>query len=251
MEQPLLVTDALEDFRFSSNPLVLGDPHIRSYAGVPLRTPDGYNVGALCAIDRVPRIYSEEQIEILKGFASLVVHELELRLVAGRDHLTGALTRLGFVRQLEKAIGLFERHGRESVLVMLDVDNFKSVNDAFGHPTGDQVLKAVAHACCEQLRESDSIGRLGGEEFGILLADTDRQGGWSAAEKIRCALQDLVADPRNGIKVTASFGLATLVPGISKPEDWITDADEALYAAKRGGRNRCVLANCLPKTAAA
>lgn len=246
--EPLLVIDALKDPRFSCSPLVLGEPQIRSYAGVPLQTPDGYNIGALCAIDYVPREYSDAQISILKSFASLVVDELELRRIAERDHLTGALTRRGFSQQLKKEIARFQRYECQSVLVLLDVDHFKSVNDRFGHPGGDEVLKLVSSVCQRHLRQNDFFGRLGGEEFGILLTDTDADGGWNAAEKVRRAIEEQPLDVGERIRVTASFGLASINAPISRPEDWIAEADEALYAAKREGRNRCVVNICSSTT---
>jgi GAF domain-containing protein len=133
-DQALIVPDAFADPRFLASPLVVGPPHIRSYAGVPLQTPDGYNVGALCAIDVEPREFSDAQIGILASFASLVIDELELRRIAERDHLTHALTRRGFLEQMKREIARFHRHGRDSVLVLMDIDHFKSVNDRFGHP---------------------------------------------------------------------------------------------------------------------
>lgn len=248
---PLIIPNALEDQRFNTNPLVIGAPHIRSYAGVPLQTPDGYNVGALCAIDTVPREFSDAQISILKSFAALVVDELELRRIAERDHLTGALTRRGFSEQMKKEIARFQRHKHNSVLVLLDVDHFKSVNDQHGHPAGDKVLKAVAAVCLEHLRAGDSFGRIGGEEFAVLLADTDLSGGMAAAEKVRRAIEETHIDVAEGIAVTASFGLAALTSSVSRPDDWLAEADGALYAAKRQGRNRCVLNNCsAPRVAA-
>lgn len=240
-DQPLIVCDALEDARFNSNPVVLGAPHVRSYAGVPLQTPDGYNIGALCVVDTVCRDFSETQIGILKSFAALVVDELELRRIAERDHLTGALTRRGFIDQMDKEIARFHRHRRESVLVLIDIDHFKSVNDRFGHPAGDEVLKAVSRACERQLRANDAFGRLGGEEFGILLAETDATGGSNAAEKLRRTIEDLAVDVGGGVQVTSSFGVASVSPAISSPGQWIAEADEALYLAKRQGRNRCVV----------
>jgi len=250
-DDALIVADALQDPRFSSNPLVLGEPHIRSYAGVPLRSPDGYNVGALCAIDTVPREFSVAQLGILRSFASLVVDELELRRIAGRDHLTGALTRRGFVEQLKKEISRCRRHGRESVLVLMDIDHFKRVNDSFGHPAGDSVLKAVSSACVQALRDNDLFGRLGGEEFAILLTETDPRGGLEAAEKLRAAIERLRVDVAGGVRVTASFGVSSFARSVSTPEEWIAKADEALYSAKRSGRNRCVVANSLAKAIAA
>lgn len=239
--ESLIVTDALNDARFKHNPLVLGSPHIRSYAGVPLTTADGFNVGALCAIHTEPRDFSEAQIGILESFASLVVDELELRRIAERDHLTGAMSRRSFVKQMEKEIARFRRHQRDSVLILLDLDHFKAVNDRYGHPAGDEVLRAVSLACCKELRANDAFGRLGGEEFGVLLSETDAAGGWDAAEKFRRTIEDLFIDVGEKLRVTSSFGLASLTDSVSSAEDWIAEADEALYSAKRQGRNRCVV----------
>ena len=250
-DETLVVPDALQDPRFAANPLVLGEPHIRSYAGVPLQTPDGYNVGALCAIDTAPRDFSDAQLAILRSFASLVVDELELRRIAERDHLTGALTRRGFVEQMKKEIARYHRHGRDSVLVMMDIDHFKSVNDRFGHPAGDEVLKAVSSVCLQNLRENDTFGRLGGEEFAILLTETGLAGGSDAAEKLRRAIEDLPIDVGGGLRVTASFGVAGLAPAVATAEDWIATADQALYSAKREGRNRCTTAAAEPGAMAA
>lgn len=248
-DEPLVVANALQDARFQSSPLVTGDPLIRSYAGVPLRTSDGYNVGSLCAIDTVPRDFSAAQVAILASFAALVVDELELRLIAERDYLTGALTRRGFIEQAKKEIARFERHGRTSVIALLDIDHFKAVNDRHGHPAGDEVLKAVSAKCQQLLRKNDAFGRLGGEEFALLITETDLSGAMIAAEKFRQAISELRTSENIG--VTASFGLAPLTRGTSTPEDWIARADEALYASKHGGRNRCSWHRQVLATAAA
>jgi diguanylate cyclase (GGDEF)-like protein len=250
-EKPLLVADAGEDERFKANPFVVGAPHVRSYLGAPLRTPDGYNLGALCAIDTVPRQFTKAQLDIVTNFASLVVDELELRRIAERDHLTGSLSRRGLISRLEKEIKRFQRYQRPSAFLMMDIDHFKSVNDRFGHPTGDKVLKAVAAACSQQLRANDFMGRLGGEEFGILLSETDEAGAWSAAEKIRRSIENLLVPAGGGIGVTASFGLAAMNFEVATAEDWVATADEALYCAKRSGRNRCVITSRPKQIAAA
>lgn len=249
--EPLLVSNTLTDPRFNSNPLVTGDPNIRSYAGVPLQTPDGYNVGALCAIDYVPRDFSNAQIDILTSFASLIVDELELRRIAERDYLTHALTRRGFVEATAKEITRFQRYGRASVLLMFDIDHFKQINDQFGHPAGDEVLKTISAACQGHLRSNDLFGRLGGEEFAILLVETDSNTAFAAAEKIRRLISKLVFEIGAGIEVTASFGVALISSGTLTPEQWISQADEALYVAKRSGRNRSVLHNSVHSVEAA
>lgn len=238
--KPMVVEDATNDQRFSSNPMVLGPPHIRSYAGAPLQTPDGYNVGALCAIDTVPRTFSAEQLNILTKFAALVVDELELRRIAERDHLTGVLSRRGFGSEVERAIKRFHRSHSHSVLALMDLDHFKIINDKYGHPAGDAVLKATTATCASLLRETDAFGRLGGEEFGILFTGIDKAGAQLAVEKIRRAIEAQLVPIADGIRVTASFGLAALHAETKDADEWTKQADEALYRAKRSGRNRSV-----------
>jgi diguanylate cyclase (GGDEF)-like protein len=151
---------------------------------------------------------------------------------------------------MKKEIARFQRHKHGSVLLLMDVDHFKSVNDRHGHPAGDQVLKGVSAVCLEQLRADDSFGRIGGEEFAILLSDTELAGGMAAAEKFRRSIQELCIDVGGGISVTASFGIHPLTSKLTRPDDWLAEADRALYEAKRQGRNRCVLAGS-PATAVA
>lgn len=237
------VPDAHLDPRFVDNPLVTGAPFIRSYLGVPLTTPDGYNVGALCAIDVVPRTYTPDQLQILTSFASLVVDELELRRIAQIDHLTGAASRRGFSLGLETAISRFKRAGHPTALLLLDIDHFKQVNDTYGHAVGDLVLKTVAGELFRQLRRGETVGRLGGEEFGILLQDTGKHPAFETAERLRRHLESLPIDHQPAFRVTASFGVSNLDPQISSVDEWLARADEALYEAKRTGRNRSCLAD--------
>lgn len=239
----LAIPDATADHRFTGNPLVVGEPFIRSYAGAPLSTPDGYNVGALCAIDTVPRNFDESQLGILSSLASLVVDELELRRIAETDHLTGAMSRRGFVTAVEKEIERHRRGNRGSVLVLLDIDHFKSINDEYGHPAGYKVIRVVSSVCMGHLRSNDAFGRLGGEEFGILLTETDEAGGKAAAERMRERIAEIVMPVADGRRVTASFGISAVRADIANAAAWIAEVDKALYLAKRSGRNRCVIAD--------
>lgn len=239
---PMHVRDALDDPRFAENPLVLGEPHIRSYLGVPLSTPDGYNVGSLCVIDRVPRDYTAQQIDVLKSFAALVVDELELRRIAQTDHLTGAVSRRGFLLELEKAMAAFKRSKTSSALIMMDIDHFKHINDTYGHPVGDEVLKTVASQLVHQLRLGDTLGRLGGEEFGILLENVEAGNALRLTERLRMVLEKTPIAHETPLFVTASFGVAMLSPDIDTPEAWVEAADQPLYESKRSGRNRSTLA---------
>lgn len=236
---PLIVEDADRDPRFAASPLVVGPPHIKSYAGVPLRTPEGYNVGALCAMDTRARRFSPADIAILGNFANIVCDELELRLIAQVDALTGALTRRGFVEQADREIARSHRYGRPSTLVMLDLDHFKSVNDTHGHAVGDQVLHKIADIADVMLRPSDVFGRLGGEEFAMLLPETSGPEAMAVAERLREAIADhpvKLADGR-ALHVTASFGVAEWTPAFVTFSAWLESADKVLYAAKSGGRN--------------
>jgi diguanylate cyclase (GGDEF)-like protein len=239
--EPMNIPDASKDKRFAENPFVTGEPYIRSYLGVPLMAPDGYNVGALCAIDRKPREFSDDQVQMLVSFAALVVDELELRRIAQTDHLTGAATRRGFVLELEKQIARMTRSGSASALILLDVDHFKKVNDTYGHPAGDAVLRNLAERIRMNLRKGDTFGRLGGEEFGILLPDVDAKAASDFAERVRAAVAEkpLLQEPE--LPVTISLGISAGTQ-IASPAEWLAAADGSLYEAKRTGRNRVCVA---------
>lgn len=237
--EPLIVEDARLDPRFAVNPLVNGPPHIRSYAGIPLRTPEGYNVGSLCAMDTRARRFSSADISILQNFANIVCDELELRMIAQVDHLTGALTRRGFVEQAQREMARCQRYGQPSALVMFDVDRFKSVNDTYGHTTGDHVLRQIAEIAAATLRPMDVFGRIGGEEFAMLLPETGGQEAVVVAERLRRAIADCPFPLPGGgtLAVTASFGVAALAQDFNSVPAWLESADTMLYAAKSGGRN--------------
>jgi diguanylate cyclase (GGDEF)-like protein len=241
--EPLSVPDALADPRFSANPRVAGAPYIRSYLGVPLTTPDGYNVGSVCASDTKPRAFDPTQIAIMQSLAKLVVEQLELRQIAKQDPMTDALTRRGFFAEVEKDFKRSRRYERPSALVVIDVDSFKAINDGYGHPAGDEVLVAISRICNQTLRQSDRFGRIGGDEFALLLPETNADEALQCAERIRAQIADLrVKSGSQTGAVSASFGVAPLAPDIGHPDQWFVEADIALYEAKRDGRNRSVVA---------
>lgn len=237
---PLLIPDTFADERFAQNPVVIGPPYIRSYLGAPLETPDGYNIGSLCVMDTVPRFFTPRQIEMLKSFAAIVVDELELRNLARIDNLTGAVSRSTFYEEIGAALSRLKRHGHPASVLMFDIDHFKRINDTQGHAAGDAVLKAIGSACSDLTREDDTFGRLGGEEFAILLHDTLAAGAMTAAERYREAIASLKIPGYPDIRVTASFGVAGAIAGTSS-DDWLAAADTGLYKAKNNGRNRCHL----------
>lgn len=240
-KRPLVVDDASKDPKFAENPYVTGEPHLRFYAGVPLTTSDGHNVGTLCIIDTKPREFSSEQIELLSDLARMAVDELELRLLATRDSLTGALSRRAFKDEAHRAVALALRYHHDLSCITIDLDHFKSINDAHGHAAGDIVLSEMVKACRGQLRETDLIGRLGGEEFAVLLPHTARAKALEVAEKLRAVIAALRFEfGSNVLGVTASFGVASLDPTARSLDALLKNADAALYEAKATGRNRCI-----------
>jgi diguanylate cyclase (GGDEF)-like protein len=158
------------------------------------------------------------------------------------DGLTGLLTRGAFVREADGAFALARRHGRPLSCIMLDLDFFKRVNDNHGHASGDRVLRGVAAACAALVRETDCLGRLGGEEFALILPETDLPGALKLAERIRCSIAEArwpTADAA-AFAVTASLGVAEMNSQDQHFETTLARADAAAYAAKQSGRNRVV-----------
>lgn len=239
-DDPLVVTDTLADDRFKDNPLVVGPPHLRFYAGTQLRTADGTAVGTLCAMDTQPRSFSDEDIRTLSDLAAIVMSELELRTLVLRDGATGALARQAFRQEAERAFALAKRHAHALSCIVFDLDHFKAINDENGHAIGDLVLKACVEVCHQELRTSDLIGRIGGEEFAIVLPHVAGDAAMTVAHKICGAFGRIVVPGKySPLRFSASFGVSTLDPTARDIGDLLERADQALYAAKAAGRDTC------------
>lgn len=258
----LVVPDASKDARFADNPLVTNAPEIRFYAGAPLRSHDGHNLGTLCAIDHKPHVLNPEQTQLLTDLAGLVVDEFEYRR-AGRhalremsaqsarerelyrlamtDPLTGAFNRRALSDIAEREWARAIRHGHPLSLLTIDIDHFKRINDRFGHAVGDDVLKALVQSLQGTIRTEDCLGRVGGEEFVILFPDTNATGARAMAERLKGQLAELC--PQTGgmdIPFTVSIGATECHPARETLADALKRADGALYRAKEAGRNRVV-----------
>jgi diguanylate cyclase (GGDEF)-like protein len=175
------------------------------------------------------------------GFLLMVTRKLSMRLehTAARDHLTGAFTRAAFTEVFDKEIGRSNRHVLPLALLIVDIDDFKQVNDRHGHPMGDEVIKAFANLATQELRDQDALCRYGGEEFAILLPDTGAAEALVVAERIRktfgaCHLPGLPP-------ATVSIGLMASNDGRATMDTLIGQADRALYLAKNSGKNRVVV----------
>jgi len=158
---------------------------------------------------------------------------------ARTDPLTGLSNRRAFFEFGRLEIEEFKRYGHELTLIMLDIDRFKGINDAYGHAVGDEVLKNIASLLQETTRSSDLAARVGGEEFAILLSHTTIKDGENIAEKLRARMQDLTIKINNlEISFTASFGVAKYTQDCQTIDALLDHADKALYRAKNDGRNR-------------
>lgn len=365
------VPNTLADDRFATNPLVTGEPHIRSYAGIAIKSHDGFALGTLCVIDQVPRQLTQPQRDTLIELARVVeqaIHQRGLQQAAekrlsdvyvetpallyllnakgeiteisdlwlehfgfsheqvlGRnarefmsdkakeaflairerlweqggcrdmpsqfitaagvvrdvlisasierdflgnpvqvkcvlvdvtqqlqlqkdleqqariDSMTGIANRAWFFTRLKVEVDRARRHMRPLSVVMFDADRFKNINDSYGHQAGDRALVVIANQALKHGRVSDEIGRIGGEEFAMLLPETGLKGAERVAERLRAAIDEL--DPEDHdlpCRLTVSVGVIEFDPETSA-EDTFKQVDAAMYAAKQNGRNRVAL----------
>jgi diguanylate cyclase (GGDEF)-like protein len=190
--------------------------------------------------------FTEDDLEVLRSLgaeAALALENIELhyqvRRQAVTDELTGLANHGRFQALLSAEVEQVRRYHHPIGLIMLDIDDFKAVNDTYGHPQGDAVLRHVAHVLQENSRDADSPARYGGEELSLILPHTDLEGAHAIAERIRSAVEDLRVARTDGqgvLRVTASLGVAASTDGDKR--GLISDADGALYEAKRKGRDR-------------
>lgn len=172
----------------------------------------------------------------------------DLTRLATIDSLTGVYNRRTMTELANKAIAASKRHGRALSLLNLDIDHFKRINDQFGHEAGDLALRRVVEIMQTVLRASDVIARIGGEEFVAILPDTDEASACRLAERLREQLADSDFSISGWpVPLRASIGVCAMGPAISNLESLLRETDRAMYAAKRGGRNRVVAASSLEK----
>jgi len=165
----------------------------------------------------------------------------QLAKLSMTDRLTGLLNRGTWENLIDAEYERFRRYGNPASLVMFDIDHFKPVNDTYGHLAGDEVIRHAAQITRQSIRQSDSAGRYGGEEFGIILPETEPDGARLICERIRQTIADSIVHTDSGdIQYTISMGVAPLTGTPENYMQWLQQADEALYEAKESGRNRVV-----------
>jgi diguanylate cyclase (GGDEF)-like protein len=227
--------------------------HIESWAGAPI-IARGQLLGFLSLDNVVPGFYSQELAERLAVFAAQAGLALEnARLYAEQqklattDGLTGLANRRFFDIELARELQRADRHKRPTSLIMIDLDDFKSYNDRYGHPAGDDLLRSIAVMLGQYVRTLDTAARYGGEEFVLILPETQADAACGAAERLRELVAQLPLTPESAAtRVTISLGVAVApIHGMTPPE-LVKAADQALYAAKRAGKNRSCLYEIAP-----
>ena len=182
-------------------------------------------------------------MKLVGALRKIEANTRELQLLATQDAATGLFNRRYLMETGEHELARTRRYGSPMALLMLDVDHFKQVNDTWGHPVGDRVLQGVAQVMKAMVRDQDTVGRLGGEEFAVLLPETDRAGVLTIAERMRATVEAtplaLAADG-TPVRVTVSIGVTEAHAGNDSFEEAMARADRALYQAKGSGRNRVV-----------
>jgi diguanylate cyclase (GGDEF)-like protein len=272
-ERTIVVEDARFDQRFSDNELVTGDFGLVHYAGAVVRAPNGLPLGTVCVADFRPRQLTPAQIGGLEALARQIgaliasrqdcslleryaveLSEARLNLeiqtsqledaneklaqLATTDALTGIANRRAFTDRLERELPRCSAH-KPLALIVMDIDDFKGYNDTYGHAEGDVVLRQVADLVSRLLRPGDLVARYGGEEFCVLLPGAGEEIGYIVSERIRKAIE---GNPWPFRAITVSLGVTAATNLARNAEAMFSDADAALYASKRGGRNRTTLA---------
>lgn len=166
----------------------------------------------------------------------------QLAKLSMTDRLTGLLNRGTWENLVDAEYERYRRYGQATSLVMFDIDHFKPVNDNYGHLAGDEVIRHTAQITRSSIRQSDSAGRYGGEEFGIILPETDAENARLICERIRESIEKSTVETSAGnITYTISMGIAQLTDEPENYMQWMQKADEALYSAKESGRNKVVV----------
>ena len=238
-DQILLIQDATLDLRFHDNPLVIGDPGIRFYAGYPLTVGHGAKLGTLCLIDVRPRDLDDEERDLLRDLARMADQELAAVQMASLDELTLLSNRRGFEALARHALAACRRLDRPATLLFFDLNEFKHINDTFGHAEGDAALKTFADVLRIAFRESDVIGRLGGDEFVALLTGSNHVETTAIMARLQEILDERNATLQRGYDIRFSVGQIEFETdrqlGI---EELLADADKAMYLHKHAGKRR-------------
>jgi diguanylate cyclase (GGDEF)-like protein/PAS domain S-box-containing protein len=243
--KPMLIHDATMEGLYG---LLEGEPEdlpVRSIIIAPLILDD-QALGALILSASSRSAFTQDDLRLLESFAATISAAINNSLLHSRmqrlaitDSVTNLYNRRGFYELARREIERSRRFGHSLSVIMMDLDQLKSVNDTYGHAVGDQVLRTLADRLSQHVREFDILCRYGGDEFALLLPETDLFMAASVAERLRASIADEPIKTEGGpVPVTISLGVTKATPNTTNLEELLKSADRALYAAKQGGRNR-------------
>ncbi len=258
-DEIFLINDTLLDQRFNDNPLVINEPKIRFYAGFPIKSKNGNKIGTLCIIDIKPRRFTADELEQLKDMAALVEDELLTQKInmlqseliqeldeAERKNLTDPLTRVWNRRGIEailfKQLTLCRSQEKYFGLALMDIDDFKDINDTYGHICGDHVLIEISKFFINSMRDNDSFGRWGGEEFLMIVDVTQKKKLLEILERLREKLHNTPIF-YNGHQIQVTITVGVILVDSSKKQsvsELVHLADTGLYEGKKSGKNKMV-----------
>lgn len=260
-DKVFVVEDAEKDYRFKDNPMVIGEPHIKFYAGCPIQSFSGHNVGTLCIIDKKPRSFSEEQMQYLTDMASFVNETLQIKKgcysqlsllddvsEATRQSMIDPLTQIwdreAIEKMLHKKIIINRAHNQPFGIGLLDLDDFDKINDRFDKSVGDIVLKKVTDAIIDFFRADDIIGRWGGDTFFIICATNNKKELESIGNRLTDLIRNLIIKhERHIIGVSATVGLLNIsVSSTTKAQDLIEQVYKTIIDGKQRGKNTFLVA---------
>ena len=223
---------------FATIPLVTGNPNIRFYAGSPLRVTNGSKLGTLCLMDIEPRELDEDDRALLRDLARMAEQELSAVQLATMDELTMLSNRRGFEALALHALNVCRRMDRPATLLFFDLDEFKQINDTFGHAEGDHALASFAETLRTVFRDSDVIGRLGGDEFVALLTHTDAAESADALARLKAMVDEKNQAAHRGYDLKYSVGEVACPPDQQVSVDaLLAQADAAMYRHKKASRH--------------
>lgn len=203
----MMVPDAAADPRFASHPLVTGAMQLRFYAGYPLKAADGMRLGTLCLVDRRPRLLEAGDLAALRDLGAIVEDELAARQRVLQDELTKIANRRGFQAMARKSLAFCIRQGLPASLVMLDFDDFRTLNATHGQAEGDLALLLFADQLQKNFRESDIFARIGGDEFAVFFANVTATQATRIFERFAAELAKRMKEAARGYEITYSQGI--------------------------------------------
>lgn len=232
-DEPFIIPDATQDKRFYDNPLVKEEPFIRFYAGCPLSFSDGTKLGTLCIIDQVPRNLTDEDISSLIDLAQLAERELNAIQAATMDELTMISNRRGFTLLFQHTIAQCKRDNTHLALAFLDLNEFKPINDNFGHAEGDKALTAFANLMKTCFRDADVFARLGGDEFAVLMVGNSIDEAKVVINRFRQSVNQYNREAKRGYDISFSEGIVLVNPNKETSiDDLLNEADAKMYQQK-------------------